>query len=562
MYDQSRVILAGPSLLYAPLYLAKIEKLSYAYRWINFDYPTLRDVIRQEEGQHDPVYYKLLSTDQDHDVALAVADPFRLRYKNAIGTDPSSAVVVGGLIQKTCLWLVSNKNFHDFDHIKDRFNQIVVHRKEMTSYALMRALLKDQSVTDAEAEKLLFRNARVGEEHLWASRWRPRRNVQGQDLPFAYLTGDRNHAIERYSRRGFTKAFFEHPNDEYKQVLFTGLVTSQHYWTNKKEFVEELVDGIKRAIEIIYNDEKWAAECLFRDEELRKLLPGEQTELRIKDYLCALTRIEAYVRHPNLKIAQHTFDNGFAIHEKAQATNESYGILAKSKLAPAFTEVLVVSPTSQAPRTSIYYVELSASGDQPSSQLLTWAGVTFALLVSLFSLARVAATGNSSSIVNNIVIKSLAEWLAAYRLIGCNAYRPLDWGVDGWIAIAMSMIALALMLGALSELLEGKSEKPVRNSVVLIAGIAAMMTLTFTLSDWNTTVGALSNWAVFYFAVYKFARRFWVSRLSWPKRIKMQWVSTLLFINRVCHAATERFEKQNRSEPLRIGLLWKLLPRS
>ena len=208
MSDQMhRIMLAGPSLLYAPLYLAKIERLTYAYRWITFAYPSLHEVIGHEEGQHDPVYYKLLSPVQDHDIVLAVADPFRLRYKRATGHDPSAAVVVGGLIQRMCLWLVSDTTGFDLTHnFKDHFNQIVVHRKEMTSYALMRSLLKHQQVTDADAEKLLFNNARLGEEHVWA-RWRPRCNSAAQKLPFAYLTGDRNHAIERYRARSGHSVF-------------------------------------------------------------------------------------------------------------------------------------------------------------------------------------------------------------------------------------------------------------------------------------------------------------------------------------------------------------------
>ena len=562
MADQMyRVMLAGPSLLYAPLYLAKIERLSYSYRWITFCYPTLHDVIGQEEGQHDPVYYKLLSPVQDHDVILAVADPFRLRYKNSTGHDPSAAVVVGGLIQKMCLWLVSDRNGFDLskDNFKDHFNQIVVHRKEMTSYALTRALLKDRGVSDPDAQKLIFQNARLGEEHIWASR-RPRYNSANNKLPFAYFTGDRNHAMEQYSRRAFAEPIFNHLATNYTDVLFTGLVTTQQHWTQNRELVDDLVEGVKKAIKIIYDDPEWAAKCLIRDAQLCKQLLGQQDETQIKQYLLALKGIEAYVKTPDLRSPQATFDNGFAIHEKAQPNDASNGILDKAALQPVFSNVLATALGALQGRTAIHHVEPSESTEHPSSSLLTWFGALLGFLVSLFSLARVVAKGNASFIAHTKV-KLIADWLAGNSIIGANTLTHLDWPDDKWLGTLMSAGALACMLPALNEFLGGKSDKFFRNSIVIVACTVAVMSLIYTLADWNTVVGALCNWAVVCFAYYRFARRFWVNRLSPRKWLIAKWAAILLFINRTCHATVELVNRQNKTEPLQMRLLWKLLPR-
>jgi hypothetical protein len=555
-----RVMLAGPSLLYAPLYLAKIERLSYAYPWVNFCYPTLYEMIGHEEGQHDPVYYKLLSPIQDHNVVLAVADPFRLRYKKATGHEPSTAVVVGGLIQRTCLWLVSDRNGFDLAQgdYKDHFNQIIVHRKEMTSYALMRALLKAHSVTDQDADKLLFYNARIGEEHVWA-RLRPHRNSGGRKLPFAYLTGDRNHAIERYSRRALTVAFFDHPTDVYKNVFFTGLVTTQQHWRDNKDLIEELIDGVKKAIIIIYDDPRWAAKCLIRDALLRRLLPGDQTETQIEDYLRALTAIEAYVKTTDLKVTQQVFDNGYAIHEAAHPVNAPAGVVAKADLNGAFSNVIGTGPSITCAGRNAHHVDPSETEEHPSFPLFTWTGVALAVVVSIFSLARVAAAGNSSFIAHSVV-KPFANWLDANHIVGSKAYKFFDWTIDSWIAAVTSFVALVFLLPSLNEFLAGKSDKVGRNLAVFFASTAAVMSLIFTLADWNTTVGALCNWAVVCFAFYKFARRFWIN--SPRKRLLARWTAGLLFVNRICHAVAELNNRSNLCEPLPMRRLWRLLPKS
>lgn len=573
MANMYRIMLAGPSLLYAPIYLAKIERLTYAYKWITLDHPSLHAVIGHEAGQNDPVFHPLLSLDpsdhQDGDIVLAVADPFRLRYKQAIGLDPSGpngAVVVGGLIKKMCLWLVSDvigqeaKSDLASYKFKDHLTQIVVHRKEMTSYVLMRSLLKAQGVQDEEAEQLLFHNARIGEEHIW-TRWRPRKKCDGRKLPFAYLTAEGHHAVKQYARGATTVPFYAHPEVQYKDFLFTALVTSTNYWENNQDFVCELREGVRKGIEFIGNAPERAARCLIRDVQLCKLLPGNQTETQIKASLESITKIKAFVETRDLKVQPTLFNNALGIHKTARP-ELSGDIVTEQELknvfaqifhpavnAPVFARIFhpAVNAPQPAPHFPYYGKEPTEDVQHRSNPFLIWPGTVLGFAAAAFSFSLVRA--NEVSMLQPVV-----KWFVFYS----NAFGITSWSIDKWIAFIMSSLALLMLLPALSEFLEGESEKNTRNALVVLASTSAVISLTYTLADWSTTVGALCNWAVVCYASYKVARRYWRNRLSFGKLLIANWAKFIFSVDLTCHVVSEWISSR-RTEPFRRRWLWMLL---
>ena len=309
---------------------------------------------------------------------------------------------------------------------------------------------------------------------------------------------------------------------------------------------------------MIYDTPTWAAQRLIRDPQLCKLLPGDQTEGHVEGYLRSLSAIDAYVKAPDLKVQQTAYDNGLAIHEASQS--DSPGIAAKAELNAAFQGVLTTTLPNPPPRRVVHHVEPTEPTHHPSLPLFTWFGFFLAFTVSLYSILSVQAAG--TQVPFHASLQPVAAWLSSHNLVGSNVATFLNWSIDKWLRTALSVFALFFLLPALWEFLEGKSERFMHNLWVFAACTAAIMSLTYTLADWNTTVGALCNWAIVSFAFYKFAHRFFLNRLSFRKRLFARWASVLLFVNRVCNSASEVMSKQNRSEPLPMRRLWKLLPKS
>lgn len=586
---QNRILLAGPSLLYAPVYLAKIEQLSYAFRWVQLDHPNRND----HRGERDPVFFKLLDSQQDNDVILAIADPFRLRYSQHTGHTPECAAVIGGLIQRTCLWLIANGS--NFDHtqwnggspkhyVKDMFNQVVVHRQEMSSFALLASVLRRElGITTTstptheqirQVKRLLFRNARLGEEHVWA-KWRHR--YLGANRPFAYVSGDRTHALHKEDSAAEKLRFFEHAPECERDTLFTALVTRADLWNNSgdKSFLQEIVRGINRGVEIIYDSPDWAARRLFRDLALMKRLPGAQTVDQIRDYLVALTdsRVKAYVDAADLKVNGNLCKNALGLHTNADPFRDNCSKVSDSDLEKAFAPLNVqlstnsgqASSSAPEPATTPTQTAIQISGRAKQHYEETKARVPVYLARLRFALGIVSAfvvllcaSHHAVNVAPEFPLKSLLGWLQF----------PVSFSVVSNVGvirsrfiILLSISAIWLLLPALRRALDTESEQ--QGLATLWIGTFLPLTfaisaLVWTIADWNTMIGALANWSVIFYAFYKYASAQWTRRLTLRERVGRfnSWASVRL--HRCCHCWVEWWNKDSLSYPYNFPWLIKL----
>ena len=539
-------MLAGPSLLYAPIYLAKIEQLSYAFRWAEWCYPQRRDEI----SGRDFLMEVLLNYQQGHDVILAVGDPFRLRYWNCGCCSPiNEALVIGGLVQSACLWLLARGS--DYDHaakdndawkLSKSFQQIIVHRQEMTSFALIsHLLLETEKAHPNDAKKLLFCDARPGEEFAWANRRRWLANAvswkewnEGKQLPFAYVSADRGHAMSYRNAESLKRSFLLEKN--YQEMLFTGLVTTRTAEQRYGGFLDDIQEGITKATELIYDDPKWSAQCLLKDPHVATLLARGNHEEQLTDYLLSLVNVGAYVRDSKLHISQKAYDNGLAVHKAADngIRDPRIPVLHDTDLRSAFkcierTQMTLLDDIIEIPIRT--FAEPSAETLSARSKNLVALGAAGLALLGWWWTLR---------------------WQHG-KVPGLQAPPDLHFFLRfGMFAIPfVSLVFLAIPLG---EILGRR----LRGYWIKAISIAGVQTLNVFLcawilsNDWNTAVGALANWAVVLYVVHKYIQTHRPAPRAVLKRFLRRCV---LYLMRLSHVWREVFRaKRNLSKPLPIPL--------
>ena len=150
MPDGARtILLAGPSLLYAPVFLAKYCRLSPVFDHLELDWePERREAShRSESACSDPVLAALLERNRHHDVVIAVCDPCRVGYLPQHIGDLHDPVLLCGLIGKMCLnYSMIEQHppdeFFDDEDVLTTAAEVIVNDPEMTSFAITAELLK------------------------------------------------------------------------------------------------------------------------------------------------------------------------------------------------------------------------------------------------------------------------------------------------------------------------------------------------------------------------------------------------------------------------------------
>lgn len=562
MFNQNyRVLLAGPSLLYAPLYLAKVEQLSYAFKWIAFDYPSYKDTKRQDLLGKDPLLYKLLEKEYDRDVVMSVGDPFRLRYPKSIGHDVSDAVVIGGLIQSMCLWLIAADRINgDLCNMKisESFNQVVVHRPEMTSFALVANLLLGENLSPSDVRSILFQNARIGEEHLWAIK-RPRYRNGKNQLPNAYITGDRDHASEAHSNNYPKRSFYT--EQKFRNMFFSGLITSKSIQEKHGALLEELTVGIVKAIEIINNDHKWAAGCLLKSVDLMQVMHTSNSETWLIEYLKGLVDQKAYVCDRNLKMSLQSYQESHALHINADKVRSdgSQQVSLDEGLRAAFLCIDNGGESRTHSSTSSISYGFSGTRDRIiPNPILMHLGVLAAWLSLIIVIGYKTVHAADELTLISGLLKQLSTW---------HTYSVhIEWFLrsqDRTDAILLAFMALILLSPSMNDLLNGiYSSQPWKTFYIWCSATVGIIALVWTLSDWNTMIGALCSWATVSLAVLQYIRRYVHGRMSLRESSQRLKTIFILQVLRLCHCCVELREKKNRDKPIEfswknIQLLWR-----
>jgi hypothetical protein len=240
------IIMATPTPLYAPLYLAKEARLDPIFRRIEFRYGSFNGPTIQTASSHEPEDRLVLDVLKNPRVLAGVGDPFR-------GFEDEGVYVMSGVIQHMFFWLINHrahlseterKNLHNI------FEQIVVTPNYMTSYAIAcHDLITTCGVGSiSEADRYLY-SAEPGYEDRYCAALYKRYKRRCE---FAYITPDVVKYLEKDQER--LVAYDYAAASHYRNTLMTGVLVSQENYSANSDRYDDLQNGINRAIEMIYKD--------------------------------------------------------------------------------------------------------------------------------------------------------------------------------------------------------------------------------------------------------------------------------------------------------------------
>ncbi len=315
-----KVLLATPSIIYAPIYLAKALNLSKEFADVEFDYPGA------PKDKKDPLIDTLLLKENDN-VICTFCDPMRLLFSNSLENNThAKPYVVGSLITKPLAWIVGSK-----EKIDKYFNKgcckIIVHPYGMSLYTFtflkfLKDFVPNNNIKTKLAlikhiPKMLIDDIEPGEEKMWYwGRWFSFSKLFSFKKVF-YITAD---PIETHNKRVIGDSAFEALNSSnvFDDIIFTGIVTKKDYTDSaheKNKVLNGILKGIEDAIKLIYHNPSAASKILYdySDSHFNPKKKGWNAEI-IFDYLSEATRIGAY--NETLKIKNNTLQKSKILYKQ------------------------------------------------------------------------------------------------------------------------------------------------------------------------------------------------------------------------------------------------------
>jgi len=256
------IVLSAPTLLYAPIYLAKCCELSDVFRYLTLDYaPPDRNL----GGGIDPLFQVALKKG-NQTVLMAVGDPMRIAdfqpfLKGETEHGYNSPIILGGLITRPYYCLCSETNFGGQVEkaVKD-ISTFFTPDRRMTGYSLACfALHKNggsrlaSAVLDSATleDRLFDEGLPPGRPEDW-HQYFGRRERLGRN--YAYMTTN----VASEDENAFL-AFHDVLKSEF---FMTGFVSDQETKDEHGYALDEALEGIRRAVDRIYNDPCWCAQQL------------------------------------------------------------------------------------------------------------------------------------------------------------------------------------------------------------------------------------------------------------------------------------------------------------
>lgn len=355
-----KILLATKSVIYAPLYLAKSLTLSKEFANIEFSYPS------SPSNGSDQLIDELLLNLKDSNSILAVADPMRILFSKNINDGHDKPKVIGSLINKVLLWGIKNypKNADD---IKSGKNVVFVHPEGMTMYTMVfNDLYKTlhpntngaNNQLDKETyyhiKKSIYSKIEPGDEKIW---FNP--NQLSLFKKVGYVTTEPLEKIAATKADVNSHDFFNKSHE----TLFTGLVTGEEIYNEHKVFIDGIIEGIKKAVKLIYEDPATASEILleYSDKEFSVKSNWTLDNLYefIKEYLVRhqVFSSDLVIEESHFNNSKSEWENFLSINEKI---NPEYTKL-KTKIQNAdFTNYFVLNGSSnsksQSTKSEFYWI--------------------------------------------------------------------------------------------------------------------------------------------------------------------------------------------------------------
>jgi len=275
---RSKILLAGPTALYAPIYLAKQLTLSKEFAHIDFEYP---DHPKPEsDNKADELVDQLFYPYKKTNVIMAVADPMRVAFESFDNYD-NKPKVIHTLINKMCYWAIAQYPEDKLEMINKNY-KIIVHPRGMTGHTLVLYDLinmfpdlekKDNSSDRNIINDLLYHKIYPGEEGKFyraSSLYKiNNRNVGYVTTePYDILDIAQKNTNNKMDKKSFIH-FKNNGEKVYCNAVMTSLITSDDCLNDpiRKEILKDLILGIKEAIKFIYKEPKIASEILYNYDD-------------------------------------------------------------------------------------------------------------------------------------------------------------------------------------------------------------------------------------------------------------------------------------------------------
>lgn len=288
------ILLATPSPLYAPLYIAKILKLP-GFENTNFQY-SLRTKFKNDVYSDDLINRLLKDGNKNEDKILALADPMRILAAKRNENVYQSPLVVGSLIKKMTYWYLDGGLFDvKPEDIKETFTKVIVHPKGMTGYAVTFYYLKKRAkLTDKEIESILFDCQIAGNEKIcydvlkYASR-------KTKDAEFLFST------MNPFEEFNFKNNAHAQSSMKYLDMdsvccnaIMTALITGEKIYNKERKRINKILQSLKWAINFININEVAAAKILHKYRDSKINIAFHWDVIRVEKFINYLNQKQIY----------------------------------------------------------------------------------------------------------------------------------------------------------------------------------------------------------------------------------------------------------------------------
>jgi hypothetical protein len=237
-----KILLATKSDIYLPLYVAWLNSDKTLQSRISFE---VSSAVQLHPHQQDKLVHRTLDPSDRDEVFFAVGDIFRLSAAKNDKNNLKDPVVVGGLIDKKCFWLVGGNddrnrklwNNGDTSHLN-----ILTHSDYMTSYAVAKKYLTENNKCDAGILPYLA----PGHERRCYEAFQKHRCKYGKSS-LLYMTNDIAEVASSKNNLRECHSFINDP-----EFLMTGMFTSNEAYTKYKSALDDFFGETIEAINQIY----------------------------------------------------------------------------------------------------------------------------------------------------------------------------------------------------------------------------------------------------------------------------------------------------------------------
>jgi hypothetical protein len=305
-----QILLAAPSIIYAPIYIAKELCLSKWFAHTEIRYPETSNIVGDDQLIND-----LLRTGGEPRAILAVADPMRILFsgEHSEFNDYDTPKVLGSLVNKKLVWGINFPNRNIINDTKEY--KIISYPEGMSLYTIVFNALYENFYHGASPDlrknetinSYLFDDIKPGEERYWSDyfkRWENKFWSRKREI--SYITMDPMEWLLE-TRNGKRKPVHLFSNEE--EILFTGLITGKDIYENHQDLIDDLLMGIKRGIKYIQDNPVLSRDILteYHDNKFNLSNAGWSKEDIYYFVKTILVGQKAY--KPDLKITDVELEN-------------------------------------------------------------------------------------------------------------------------------------------------------------------------------------------------------------------------------------------------------------